>query len=61
MDYAWSCNECAVFCAHGLLKSTHGKYLYFIFLEDFGTWSNKANFYSTWHNDELSPFSRAIS
>ncbi len=24
MDYAWSCNECAVFCAHGLLKSTHG-------------------------------------
>ncbi len=22
MDYAWSCNE----CAHGLLKSTHGKY-----------------------------------
>ncbi len=26
MDYAGSCNECAVFCAHGLLKSTHGKY-----------------------------------
>ncbi len=27
MDYAGSCNECAVFCeftAHGLLKSTHG-------------------------------------
>ncbi len=26
MDYAGSCNECAVFCAQGLLKSTHGKY-----------------------------------
>ncbi len=26
MDYAGSCNECAVFCAHGWLKSTHGKY-----------------------------------
>ncbi len=26
MDYAWNCNECAVFCVHGLLKSTHGKY-----------------------------------
>ncbi len=26
MDYAESCNECAVFCFHGLLKSTHGKY-----------------------------------
>ncbi len=26
MDYAGSCNECAVFYAHGLLKSTHGKY-----------------------------------
>ncbi len=26
MDYAGSCNECAVFCAHGLLKSTLGKY-----------------------------------
>ncbi len=25
MDYASSCNEYAVFCAHGLLKSTHGK------------------------------------
>ncbi len=25
MDYAGSCNECAVFCAQGLLKSTHGK------------------------------------
>ncbi len=25
MDYTGSCNECAVFCAHGLLKSTHGK------------------------------------
>ncbi len=26
MDYAGRFNECAVFCAHGLLKSTHGKY-----------------------------------
>ncbi len=26
MDYAGSSNECAVFCAHGLLKSTYGKY-----------------------------------
>ncbi len=26
MDYACSVNECAVFCAHGWLKSTHGKY-----------------------------------
>ncbi len=26
MDYAGSCIECAVFGAHGLLKSTHGKY-----------------------------------
>ncbi len=26
MDYAEGCNECAVFCAHGLLKLTHGKY-----------------------------------
>ncbi len=25
MYYARSYNECAVFCAHGLLKSTHGK------------------------------------
>ncbi len=27
MDYAGSCNERAMCCAHGLLKSTHGKYL----------------------------------
>ncbi len=26
IDYAGSLFECAVFCAHGLLKSTHGKY-----------------------------------
>ncbi len=24
MDYAGSCNESAIFCAHGMLKSTHG-------------------------------------
>ncbi len=26
MDYVGSSNECAVFCAHGLLKSTHSNY-----------------------------------